>query len=84
MVHAPDSFEMKIPEIMDCKYLSADEVHSRNINLHRKSLWSKKTEQVCITNLVSLKDGKVLGNTQGHNKESQVSTDIHKPFCESF
>lgn len=82
-------FELKIPEDIDCTYLSADEVHSRNVKLNRKNLWSKKTEQVYITNLVSFKDSKVLWNAQGRNKASLDEclaklTSAQKDKCEYF
>lgn len=82
-------FELKVPENVDCQYLSADEVHCRNVKLDRKSIWSKKTEQVYITNLVSYKDRKVLWNAPGRDKASldeclnKLSTE-QKESCEYF
>lgn len=63
-------FELKVPEDIDCQYLSADEVHCRNIKLERKTLWSKKTAQIYVTNLVSYKNRKVLWNAPGRDKAS--------------
>lgn len=64
-------FELKLPENIDCSYLSADEVHSKSIKiLDRPRLWSKKTDQKYITNLVSYKDRKVLWNAEVRDKAS--------------
>lgn len=82
-------FELKLPEDIDCTYLSADEVHNRNIKTNRQFVGSRKTEQVYVTNLVSYKDAKVLWNAQGRNKASldeclNKLTDDQKKSCEYF
>jgi transposase len=82
-------FELKLPDDIDCTYLSADEVHNRNIKIDRPFIGSRKTEQVYVTNLVSYKDAKVLWNAPGRSKASldeclNKLTVKQKKSCEYF
>lgn len=83
-------FELKLPDNIDCSYLTADEVHSRSIKItNRPQIWSKKLHQEYVTNLVSYKDGKVLWNSIGREKASldecfKKLTPEQRNSCEFF
>jgi transposase len=60
----------KIPNT-DYDSLGADEVHFRSEQIkNRKTAWSKRWDQKWITNLVDIKQGKVLFNASGRNSKA--------------